>query len=799
VNDGTKALDEAAKPAAAAEVDSRPAWAIYPTHSGEPAEGGVLGGTGRKVDGRARITGQAMFTDDLKLPRMVYAKFLRSPHAHAKIVSIDLSAALALPGVVGHALGEELPKRYGVIPVAQDETAMAIGKVRYIGEPVVCIAAVDEETAWRACRLVKVEYEPIEPVLSIDDALDAKKPIIHDYARKPSNILRRVFQDYGDVEKGFAEADVILEDTYDYPGSAHVPLESHSALATLEADGKITLWSSTQNPHYVHRDVAHALGMREQDIRLIKPAIGAGYGGKCDPFASDILAAHMTRKLGRPVKIVLEREEVWYAHRGRHPTRMWLKIGVKKDGSITAIDFKAWADGGAYASYGVVTSYYLGVFMPLPYKLENYRFESHRLYTNKPPCGPKRGHGAIQPRFALEIHVDRLARMIGMDPAEFRRINTIPPDTETCNGLKVTSVAMKECIDAVVQASGYAEKLGKLGPGRGVGLAASAYMCGSLHPVYANELSQSTVQLKVDRSGEVMLFSGTADCGQGSIHMLAALTAERLGIRPEDVRVVEGDTSLTPVDLGSYSSRVTFMAGNAALSAADKVRAKIVDAVATKLKVAPEALALRDAQVFVKDEPSRAVSWVDAVWLAEEKHGPIGEVGGYKPPKIGNRFKRQSVGPSPAYSFTAQVAEVTVDEETGQVTIDKVWVAHDCGRAINRTVVEGQIEGCVYMGVGEAMLEEHAYRPGGLLKAPSILEYKIPTVHETPPIEVTIVESHDPNGPFGAKEAGEGPQLSTVPAVANAIHDATGLWLTKAPFTPDLVLKELDRARRKSS
>ncbi len=800
MNDGIKALDEGQKPAPpAVEADPRPAWAIYPTHSGEVAEGGILGGSGRKVDGRSRITGQARFTDDIKLPRMVHAKFLRSPHAHARILSIDMSAAVALPGVVGYALGEELPKRYGVIPVAQDETAMAIGKVRYIGEPIACVAAVDEETAWRACRLIKVEYELLDTVLSVEDALNPAKPVIHDYARKPSNILRRVFQDYGDVDKGFADADFVLEDTYDYPGSAHVPLESHAALANPEPDGKITLWSSTQNPHYVHRDVAHALGMREQDIRLIKPAVGAGYGGKCDPFCTDIVSAHLARKLGRPVKIVLEREEVWYAHRGRHPTRLWLKIGVKKDGSITAIDFKAWADGGAYASYGVVTSYYLGVFMPLPYKLENYRFESHRLYTNKPPCGPKRGHGAIQPRFALEIHVDRLARMIGMDPAEFRRINTIEPDTETCNGLKVTSVAMKECIDAVVKASGYDQKLGKLGPGRGVGLAASAYMCGALHPVYQNEMSQSSVQLKVDRSGEVTLFSGTADCGQGSINMLAALCAERLGIHPEDVRVIEGDTSLTPVDLGSYSSRVTFMAGNACLAASDKVRAKVVAAVAEKLKVAPEALALRDAQVFVKDDPSRTMAWVDAVWLTEEKFGPIGEVGGYKPPKVGNRFKRQSVGPSPAYSFTAQVAEVSVDEETGVVTIDRMWVAHDCGRAINRTVVEGQIEGCVYMGVGEAMIEDHAYRPGGLLKSLSILEYKIPTIHETPPIEVTIVESHDPNGPFGAKEAGEGPQLSTVPAIANAIYDATGLWLKKAPFTPDVVLKALDRASRKSS
>lgn len=791
MNDGTKT--EPAK-----FTDERPAWAVYPTHSGEVAEGGVVGQSGRKVDGRARITGAARFVDDLKLPRMLHAKFVRSTEAHARILDIDLSAALAIPGVVGYCVGTEIPKKYGVIPVAQDETALAIGKVKYVGEPVVCLAAVDEETAHRACRAVKITYEPLDPVLTIEDALDPKKPVIHEGVRKPSNILRRVFQDYGDVEKGFAEADVVIEDTYEYPGSTHVPLETHAALAMPEPDGKLTLWSSTQNPHYVHRDVAHVLGMREQDIRLIKPPIGAGYGGKCDPFASDICAAYLARKLGRPVKIVLEREEVFYAHRGRHPVRMWLKIGCKKDGSITAVDFKAWADGGAYASYGVVTSYYLGVFMPLPYKLENYRFESHRLYTNKPPCGPKRGHGAIQPRFALELHIDRLADAIGMDPADFRAINCMPPDSETCNGLRVTSMGMKACIETVVAASGYREKKGRLPKGKGIGIAASAYMCGALHPVYQNELSQSSVQLKVDRSGEVTLFSGTADCGQGSIHMLAALCAERLGINPEDIRVFEGDSTLTPVDLGSYSSRVTFMAGNACIAAADKVRAKIAEAVAAKLGCEPGQLHFRDGRVYHEDDITSGVGWVDAVWLAEERFGPLGETGGYKPPKIGNRFKRQSVGPSPAYSFTAQVAEVTVDEETGRVTIDKIWVAHDCGRAINRTVVEGQIEGCVYMGVGEAMLEEQAYR-GGLHKVPSLLEYKVPTIHETPPIEVHIVETHDPNGPFGAKEAGEGPQLSTVPAIANALRDATGIVFKKAPFTPDLVLKELDRSRRKVS
>lgn len=748
-----------------------------------------IGDYARKIDGREKITGQARFVADMKLPRMVHAKFVRSTEAHARMLAIHLEAALAIPGVLGACTGEDLPRRYGVIPVAQDETALALGKVRYIGEPIVCIAAIDEETALRACQAVVIQYECIKPIFTVAEAMDPANPVIHDGARKPSNILRRVFQEYGDAEKGMAEADVVVEDTYDYPGSTHVPLESHAALARPEPDGKLTLWSSTQNPHYVHRDVAKVLGMREQDIRLIKPAVGAGYGGKCDPFCTDICSSFLARKLGRPVRIVLSREEVFYAHRGRHPTRMWLKMGFTKEGAITAVDFKAWAEGGAYASYGVVTSYYLGVFMPLPYRLDNYRFESHRLYTNKPPCGPKRGHGAIQPRFALELHIDKAAAALGIDPAQLRAQNLVEANTETCNGLRITSVGIQACLEAVIQASGYHERRGKLGPGRGLGLATSAYMCGALHPVYQNEMPHSAVSIKVDRSGEVTVFSGTADIGQGSNHMLALLVANQLGRAPEDVRVIEADSALTPVDLGSYSSRVTFMAGNACLAAVLPLRAKIAEAVATKFGVESAQIEFGEHQVGCGE---RTVSWVDAVWLAEEKFGPLYGSGGYTPPKIGNRFRRQSVGPSPAYSFTAQVAEVEVDEETGVAQVVKIWVAHDCGRVLNRAIVEGQIEGCVYMGVGEALYEEQSYQ-AGRMRVPSLLEYKIPTVHESPPIEVFCIESHDPEGPLGAKEAGEGPQLSTVPAIANALHDATGIWFNQAPFTPERVLKALSR------
>jgi len=760
----------------------------------------VVGKPGAKIDGLEKITGSAKFTDDFTLPGMLHGAFLRSPHAHATILSIDTSAAEATPGVHAVMLGVDLPKKYGVIPVAQDETALAIEKVRYVGEPIACVAAIDRATALTAARKIVVEYEQLEPILSIEDALDKSKPLIHEPSnplrrKRASNCLRRVFQRYGDSKAGFEDADIVLEEDYDYPGSTHVPLETQTALAHYEG-GKLTLWSSTQIPHYLHRILSKVLGMRTQDVRVIKPHVGAGYGGKSDPFCNEFCSAKLAQMTGRPVKIIMDREEVFYAHRGRHRTKMRLKMGIKRDGTITACDFKAWAEGGAYASYGVVTAYYFGVFLPLPYKLDHWQFESMRLYTNHPPCGPKRGHGAIQPRFALEMHLDKLARAIDMDPAELRRMNAVEPNTETSNGLRITSVALEECLDKVMEASGWKEKLGKLPPNRGIGLAASAYMCGALHPIYQTEMPHSAVQILADRSGRVAIYAGTADIGQGSNNMLAAFVADRLGIETTDCIVMEADTAFTPVDLGSYSSRVTFFAGNAAVNGAEKLREMIIAAAAAKLDCSPASLELDGGEVFHTKDAEKRLTFPQALVLAEEKFGTLSVVGHYKPPKIGNRFKRQSVGPSPAYSFTAQVAEVEVDPETGFVTIERIWCAHDCGKAINPTIVEGQIEGSVYMGVGEAMLEEHVFQKGALHRNPSLLEYKIPTVHDTPDIVSIIVESNDKEGPMGAKEAGEGPQLATVPAIANAIHDACGVWLNEAPFTPDKVLKALERKAR---
>ena len=754
--------------------------------------GGVVGVGGPKNDGLSKITGEAIFVDDLNPPNCIHAVFLRSIHAHAWIRKINIEKATAMDGVLAVITGEDIPNRYCAIPLIKDETALALEKVRYIGEPIACVAARTEDIAIDALRLIDVEYEILPAILSIKDAQNSKLPPIHHEMRRPSNTLRRVKQKFGDPDTAFANADVILEENYSYPGSTHVPLEPHACLAKPEPNGRITIWSSTQNPQYMHRTLAQVLEIPESDIRLIKPDVGAGYGGKCDTFSTDVCASYLALRLKKPVKCCFDREGVFYAHRGRHPVKMRLKMAANSDGRITAAELEAYADGGAYASYGVVTSYYLGVFLGMPYAIPNLRFQTHRLYTNKPPCGPKRGHGALQPRFAIEMHIDKLAEELGMDPVDLRLKNLMSPNSETANGLRVNSMGLKECIDAVLTASSYYEKKKSLPPYRGIGLAVSTYMCGALHPVYPNEMPHSSVQLKVDRSGRVTIFTGTADIGQGSNQMLITICAEVLGIPPLLCTVIEADSDLCPVDLGSYSSRVTFMAGNAMLDAVKTIREKINTALAQYWTCNTEDIRAANGKYH---SPGQELSWKDVVEISETQHGALGSTGSYTPKTESKRARRMPIGPSPAYSFTAQVAELSVDPETGFVNIHDIWCAHDLGRTLHPEIADGQIEGCVYMGVGEAIFEAQKYTKGHLI-APSILEYKIPTCNDTPNIHAIRIESNDPNGPMGAKEVGEGPQLSTVPAIANAITHATGIRMTAPPYTPDIVFNAIRKHKR---
>ncbi len=741
----------------------------------------VIGKPLPKVDAASRVTGQAVYADDMLPPRTLHCRILRSPHPHARILSIDTSAARRMPGVLAVITGADLPIKFGILPVTQDERALEHEKVRYVGDPIAAVAATEEEIAAAACDAIAVEYEVLEPVMSIDAALRSPKDErIQDYGG-PNNIHKLVALEFGDVEGGFARADHVREDVFFFQGNTHLPMEQHSAIATY-VDGKVTLWSSTQVVHYVHRALAKVLELPMNRIRVIGAAHGGGFGGKTDPFAHEIIVAKLAMITGRPVKCTLTREEVFYAHRGRHPVLMWVRTGVTKDGRITAMHFKSALDGGAYGSYGVASTFYTGALQTITYDIPAYRFEGCRVFTNKPPCGPKRGHGTPQPRFAIELHLEKIARELGLDPVEMKRSNFVKPMTRTVNWLRVTSCGLEECTELVMKASGYRER--KRRPGHGLGFAISSYLSGAGTAIYWNDMPHSEVQIKVDRGG-VTAFCGAMDIGQGSDSVLAAVVAEELGLQPKDVRLVTADTDTTPIDLGSYSSRVTFMAGNAALEAARKMRALLVEAAAAKMERPVDEVTVGDGRVgdFTFEEASI---------LAEARFGTLTTSGSYTPPKIAGPYKGSGVGPSPAYSYSACVVDLDADSRTGLLHINKVWIAHDVGRAINPLLVEGQVEGSVYMGLGEALMEEQTFRKG-LHKWPSMLEYKSPTFLDTPDVETFIVETNDPEGPYGAKEAGQGPLLPVIPAVSAAVFDALGIWIDEVPVTPEKIVEALRR------
>ncbi len=754
----------------------------------------VVGRPYPKVDAAAKVTGLTKFADDLDFPRMLHCKILRSRVAHARLLRVDASGALARPGVVAVATGRDLPIAFGILPVSQDEHALAVDRVRFVGDAIAAVAAIDEDAAFDALDAIEVEYEPLPPIGSIDEAVARPEPRIHDYGDQ-GNFHKLVSMEFGDTERGFAEADRVYEDLFFYEGSTHLPLEQHAAVGDLGPDGKLTVWSSTQTPHYVHRALSKVLSMPASRIRVIATPNGGGFGGKSDPFSHEIVVAHLSRVTGRPVKICLTREEVFYCHRGRHPTLMRVKTGVRKDGALTAMHFQTVLDGGAYGSYGVASTYYTGALQTVTYRVPAYRFDGARVFTNKPPCGPKRGHGTPQPRYALEVQLDKIACDLGLDPAAMRKAHLVPPNSTTANFLTIGSMGLGACIDKVIEASGWRARRGKLPAGRGLGLACSSYICGAGLPIYWNSMPQSGVQLKLDRGGGVTVFCGSTDIGQGSDSVLAYVVAEVLGIDPFDIRVVTADTDLTPVDLGSYSSRVTLMTGNAAVQAAERARELLVQGAAPKLGVSGTRVGLAEGRVFDVEDPENGMAFADAVVLAEARFGTIGTVGSYRPPPSAGRYRGAGVGPSPAYSYSAAVVEVDVDPSTGIYTVPKVWIAHDVGKCINPVLVVGQVEGSVYMGLGEAMMEEMAYRSGVngnvVHKFPSMLEYKSPTTKEMPDVFTFLVEDPDPNGPFGAKEVGQGPMLPIPPAVANAIHDAVGVRVDEIPVTPEKVLAAL--------
>jgi 4-hydroxybenzoyl-CoA reductase alpha subunit len=767
----------------------------------EAGRGGQVGRPHRKVDAIDRMRGVTRYTDDLVLPGMLHGKLKRSPHPHARIVAIDAAAALAMPGVHGVITGADLPVPYGIIPWTTDENALAVAKVCHVGEAVAAVAAVDEDTAIAAADAIAVRYEPLPAYFEPADAL-AGDVTINPCAKK-GNLHKRVDLAFGDVDAAIGQAALVVEDDYFFEGTTHAAIEPHCALAAVDGQGVLTVWSATQVAHYLHRELAKVLGWPAHRLRVIQPPVGGAFGGKSEPFDLEFCAALLAVRTGRPVKLLYTREEVFYAHRGRHPMAMHYRTGFDRDGRITGVDAKTIIDGGAYSSFGLVTTYYSGQLLGAPYVLPTFRFDSTRVTTNKPACGPKRGHGSVQPRFAIESQLDEAAVRLGIDPIELRRRNALTADGRTINELAVGSYGFLECLERVEAASGWKARRPSLPHGRGLGVAGSTYISGTNYCIYPTELPQASVQITLDRSGRARVFTGANDIGQGSSTMVAVIAAEELGLDLADVRVIAADTDLCPVDLGAYSSRVTLMVGNACLAAARELRGKLAGAVARRWECAPARVGLVAREAIDIEDPARRVPLTEAFQWAEAMHGLLTAAGSYDTPRDRHgEYRGGTIGASPAYSFTAHVAEVDVDVETGEVRVVAVWAAHDCGKALSPRIVEGQIEGSVYMGLAEALMEAHTVdgAHGGVVAAPSLLDYRIPTALDTPMIHALIVEHPDARGPYGAKEAGEGPLHPIIPAIASAIRDAVGVRLTRTPFDPPRVLRALQaRAAREAA
>ena len=771
-----------------------------------------------RVDARAKATGDARYAADLAMPNMLYGALLQSPLAHAKILNIDTTAAKKLPGVRDVVTAKEAGLvKYGVSPARYDEQVFCSEKVRYVGDEIAAVVAVDLETAMEAVSLIKVDYEELPVFLDIESAMGEGAIAIHDDF--PGNVGAEVHQEFGNFEEALKECDIVRTDRFVNKRQDGGFLEPQACLAHYDLNGNLTLWSSTQSVHYVQRSVSMVLGIPIGKVRVIKPYVGGGFGPKAAVNTIEIAASLMSRLTGRPVKMVFSREQVFLHSRARHQFFHELTTGVKKDGTIMALKNTCHLDGGAYSSFGIATIYYAGSLLGAPYKLPNMKYDGYRIYTNKPTCGAQRGHGGVAARAAWEQQLDIIAAELKMDPVEFRLKNIMKTGDVTCNDFNMSSLGMKECLEAVRDGSGWSGKKKKLPKGKGIGVACGFFVSGAGYPIYRSETFHSTATIRLtEDGGTVNLYTAAAEIGQGSDTILGQIAAEALGVSLDDVRVHSGDTDFG-VDLGAYSSRQTLMSGHAAKAAAEDTKRQVLEALSEVLDVSPADLDIAKGVIVFKkgkpdfsrlrtayakehrgwkDIPSEGdLTFREAARIAFLTRGVIIGNGAYKPGELGGKYKGAAVGTSPAYGCSAQVVEVTVDMETGKVTVDAMTDAHDCGFAINRTNVEGQMQGSLSMGLGEALFEEVKFDGKGRVLNASLGEYRIATALDMPNVRTIIVESDEPNGPFGAKEVGEGAIMPTIPAILNAIYDAVGVRINELPITSERLYAAMKEKQKK--
>lgn len=765
----------------------------------------ILGKRLPRVDGPVKAAGTARFTNDLSLPGMLHGRILRSPYAHARIVSINTRAAEQLSGVRSVIVGTDFGNySYGLRADMRDEYPMARGKVRYIGEEVAAVAAVDIDTAEKALRLIEVEYEPLPAVTDPVKAMQKEAPQIHD--DKLGNISVHMKTEFGDVEKAFSQADHIREDIFYSQSVLHGYLEPNAALAVWEPPNRITIWASKQSPYFLYRNLANCFQVPLSNVRLIQPYIGGGFGGKNGGYPVDFIAVMLSKKSGRPVKVDLYQEEVLSAHRRRHPMQVRLKTGVKKDGTLLAHDCRIIADGGAGTGIGPMTIANTFSFLNLPYVVPNVRFEAFRVFTNRPISVAQRGNGIQQIRFAADVQLEMIAEDLDLDPVKIRQKNGAYTGYRTPNGMNIRSCGLQESITEALKAANWDSEycswktkqdqpLGRIA--KGIGIACNAFESGARLTGH----NCCTAVIKVHEDGTVSLLIGSTDAGQGAETVLAMIAAELLGIRLEDIFVAQTDSAVTPLDPGSFGSRVSSTAGNAVKIAALDAKEQLLKVASKLLKSPAKEIEFKDRKVFVKSGPERVMRFRDLVrrtvsWGSGTTVIGQGSWGQTIEPKNFETGEGDSAG---SYSFGTQAAWVEVDTQTGQVHVSKMVVAHDLGFALNPLAIEGQHEGSISGGVGHAVYE-HCIEQDGQTLNPSFTGYGLPTVYDVPDEMVSIsIESLDPVGAFGAKESGEGTQVSTIPAIINAIHNAIGVWIKDLPVTPEKVLKALEKNREDKS
>ncbi|KUO75346.1 MAG: carbon monoxide dehydrogenase [Desulfosporosinus sp. BRH_c37] len=751
-----------------------------------------------RVDGPIKVKGEAIYTGDMTLPGMVYGRIKRSTYAHAIIKKIDCSKALALPGVLAVLTGDEAPNKWGIVPQSANETALAVGKVRFYGEGVAAVAALDEETAEAALELIEVEYEPLPVLLDpFESMARSEEVLIHE--ENKGNIMAAGNQVYGDVDKAFAECEYVLEREFHSNYPQHGFLEPHSALASYDTQtGQLHLWASSQVPHYLHRQMSIVLEIPMNKIRVTLPAIGGGFGGKGEAAASEFVACLLSRKIGRPVQVTFNRQEVFYTNKGRHPCHMKVKMGMDKDGFVQAVDFDNTLDKGAYSGWGVVVMFYTGSMIHLPYKVPNVRFQARNVFTNKPSTGAMRGLGGVQPRWALECMMDEMAEMMGISPYELKMKNAIESGHTCINNMFVPHSEFKKCLTTAVEKSGFLEKQGKLPFGKGIGMAGAYYISGTAYTLYQNYKPHTTVMIKVDTEGGVTLFCAAADIGQGCNTIMAQMVAEELGIYYEDVHVQSGDTEIGAFDLGSFASRVTYASGAAIKMACVEINQRLKETAAGMLGVRADQLVIKNHEIYSMYESKKRMPWAKAIEAYTSINGTIVGMGNYSPPRrkgidiiTGNRVQGANIGHSPTFGFSCQVHEVEVDVETGRIYVRKVTEAGDCGTPVNPMSVDGQVEGSILFNIGGCLYEDIKLDADGKLLNPNFHDYKTPTAMEMPEMDTNIVESYDHTAPYGVKETGEGAVQPTFPAITNAIYDAIGVRFYTLPITPEMVLKAL--------